>query len=214
MVRNAGIRAVRHDIIATDDDVVAIGLAARARGRFCLRRRRRVSQAGPELGELRTPPQAYFDWRVWATTSRPPGCTDCRTCPTTSRFSRSRSVRHRRQLPPSGERSSSTSACSMNDWEPARPPAAEGPRRLLPRTGLRHSLAIEPASIIWHRHRSDNDALLTGPRLRHGPGRVADQGGTGQGPSATGPVRAAPPATCGPEQVVPTARSRHRHRHS
>ena len=79
-----------------------------------------------------------------------------------------------------------------------------------------HSPAIEPASIIWHRHRSDNDALLSQARgYGTGLGAWADQGGTGQGTigdwpcpcCATGDVR-------WPEQVVPTARSRHRHRHS
>ncbi|HMS76243.1 glycosyltransferase family 2 protein [Gordonia sp. (in: high G+C Gram-positive bacteria)] len=168
MARNAGIRAARHDIIAyTDDDVVADpgwlrGLAA---GFACADDVGCVAGLVPS-GELRTLPQAYFDWRVsWGDNieprvyrlSDPPD--DVPLFPfQIGRFGTGANFAVRREvivdLGLFDERlGAGTATRGGEDLDVFFRVLASG-----------HSLAIEPASIIWHRHRSDNDALLSQAR--------------------------------------------------
>ena len=166
--RNAGVRAARHDIIAyTDDDVVADpgwlrGLATgftRADGIAC------VAGLVPS-GELRTLPQAYFDWRVsWADNieprvyrlSDPPE--DVPLFPfQIGRFGTGANFAVRRDviidLGLFDERlGAGTATRGGEDLDIFFRVLASG-----------HGLATEPSSIIWHRHRSDNDALLAQAR--------------------------------------------------
>lgn len=166
--RNVGLGAATHDIVAyTDDDVVADigwlrGVArgfARSSDVVC------VSGLVPS-GELRTLPQAYFDWRVsWAdnteartyTLADPPA--DVPLFPfqvgiygTGANFA----VRRPEILALGAfdERlGAGTSTKGGEDLDIFFRVLVAG-----------HALATEPTSIIWHRHRSDNDALMSQAR--------------------------------------------------
>lgn len=166
--RNAGLRAATHDIIAyTDDDVVADrgwlrGLARgfeRAEDIGC------VSGIVPS-GELRTLAQAYFDWRVsWAANmaprvfrlAQPPE--DLPLFPfqvgaygTGANFALRRSV---------------VAEIGLFDERLGAGRSTRGGEDLdmfFRVLTAGYGLAAEPSSIIWHRHRSDNDALLAQAR--------------------------------------------------
>lgn len=168
VARNTGLRSARHDIVAfTDDDVVVDpgwlrGLAhgfARDTEITC------VSGLVPS-GELRTPAQAYFDQRVsWACSlqprvyrmSDPPK--DQPLFPfQVGRFGTGANfaVRRKRVL-------------ALGGFDPAlgAGTAAQGGEDLdmffrILTAG--DALATEPAAIVWHRHRSDNAALLSQAR--------------------------------------------------
>ena len=166
--RNVGVRAAGHDIVAfTDDDVVADvgwlrGLArgfARSTDVAC------VSGLVPS-GELRTLPQAYFDWRVsWADN------TDARV--------------YRLSDPPPdvplfpfqvgvygtganfAVRRDAVAELGFFDERLGAGTATRGGEDLdifFRMLVAGHALAVEPSSIIWHRHRSDNDALMSQAR--------------------------------------------------
>ncbi|MFW0796615.1 glycosyltransferase [Gordonia sp. CPCC 205515] len=166
--RNAGLRAATHDIVAfTDDDVVADpawlrGLAlgfSRSDDIAC------VCGLVPS-GELRTMPQAYFDWRVsWAdniesrvySMAQPPE--DVPLFPfqvgvygTGANFA----VRRQAIVDLGGfdERlGAGTRTRGGEDLDIFFRVLTAG-----------HGLATEPSSIIWHRHRSDNAALMSQAR--------------------------------------------------
>ncbi|MCG7634830.1 glycosyltransferase [Gordonia McavH-238-E] len=162
--RNAGLLATAHDLVAfTDDDVVAdtgwlLGLAqgfARSPEIAC------VCGMVPS-GELRTRSQVYFDWRVsWADSMRarvfslaePPS--DLPLFPfqigvygTGANFAIRRDI-----------------ALSLGGFDEAlgagtRTRGGEDIDMFFRILTAGHALANEPDSIIWHRHRSTDDALL------------------------------------------------------
>ncbi|AZG45708.1 glycosyltransferase family 2 protein [Gordonia insulae] len=166
--RNAGLRGARHGLVAfTDDDVVADrgwlrGLAAgfaRDPDVAC------VCGMVPS-GELRTRPQAYFDWRVsWAASlvprvyslNDPPE--DVPLFPfqvgvygTGANFAVDRAR-----------------ALELGGFDEAlgagtRTKGGEDLDMFFRVLAAGHALANEPASIVWHRHRSDTDALLSQAR--------------------------------------------------
>lgn len=166
--RNTGLLAASHEIVAfTDDDVVVdpgwiAGLLAgfaRADDVAC------VCGLVPS-GELRTPAQAYFDWRVsWAdnVTARryslddPPE--DIPLFPyqvgiygTGANFAvdRDRIVRLGGFDEALG---TGTKTMGGEDLDMFLRVLVAG-----------YSLVSEPSAIVWHRHRSDNDALLSQAR--------------------------------------------------
>jgi len=162
--RNAGLTAARHDIVAfTDDDVVVDphwlhGLARgfdRADDVSC------VCGMVPS-GELRTAAQAYFDQRVsWASTlaprtyslAEPP--TDLPLFPfqvgiygTGANFAIRRGA-----------------ATAMGGFDEAlgagtSTKGGEDIDMFFRLVAAGHTLVNEPAAIVWHRHRSDGEALL------------------------------------------------------
>ncbi|SDU82095.1 Glycosyltransferase, GT2 family [Gordonia westfalica] len=162
--RNTGVLAAAHGIVAfTDDDVVAdpgwlLGLAAG----FARSPRVACVCGMVPSGELRTRSQAYFDWRVsWADSMEsrvfsmdaPPA--DLPLFPfQIGAYGTGANFAIRRET-----------AIALGGFDEA---LGAGTRsrggedidmffRVLT-AGL--ELANEPASIIWHRHRSDDDALL------------------------------------------------------
>ncbi len=166
--RNAGLRAARNAVVAyTDDDVVAdagwlrgIALGFSRGGDVAC-----VCGTVPS-GELRTLSQAYFDWRVsWSENlepriyrlSEPPA--DLPLFPfqvgaygTGANFAVRRDVV--RALGAFDERlGAGTRTRGGEDLDLFFRVLAAG-----------HALAVEPSSIIWHRHRSDSDALLSQAR--------------------------------------------------
>lgn len=166
--RNTGLRVARHDLVAfTDDDVVVdrhwlcgiVGGFARSPRVSC------VSGLVPS-GELRTAAQAYFDKRVsWAVSLRP-RLYDVAQPPSDQplfpfqigRFGTGANfaVKRHRILDLGGF-----------DEALGAGTAAQGGEdldlffRVLTSGDL---LATEPSAIVWHRHRSDNEALLSQAR--------------------------------------------------
>lgn len=166
--RNTGLNAARHDIVAfTDDDVVVDpywlqGLArgfGRAADVAC------VCGMVPS-GELRTAAQAYFDQRVsWSATlvprtyslADPP--TDLPLFPfqvgiygTGANFAITRGA-----------------AIAMGGFHEAlgagtSTKGGEDIDMFFRLVAAGHTLANEPAAIVWHRHRSDGGALLAQAR--------------------------------------------------
>ncbi|CAN3128785.1 glycosyltransferase family 2 protein [Mycobacterium sp. smrl_JER01] len=162
--RNTGLRAARHQLVAyTDDDVVvdARWLRGLARGFERAPRVSCVSGLVPS-GELRTAAQAYFDQRVaWAASvqprlfsmDRPPA--DQPLFPfQVGRFGTGANfaVRRDRLLELGGfdeALGAGTAAQGGEDLDLFFRVLTAG-----------DALATEPAAIVWHRHRSDNEALL------------------------------------------------------
>lgn len=168
VARNTGLRAARHDIVAfTDDDVVA--------DRGWLRGLAHGFARGPQVscvsglvpsGELRTAAQAYFDQRVsWACSlqprvysmAEPPD--DQPLFPfQVGRFGTGANFAVRRQR-----------ALALGGFDPAlgAGTAAQGGEDLdmfFRVLAAGDALATEPSAIVWHRHRSDNEALLSQAR--------------------------------------------------
>ncbi|KWX66915.1 glycosyl transferase family 2 [Mycobacterium sp. NAZ190054] len=162
--RNTGLRQSRHRIVAyTDDDVVVdrywlrglvVGFA-RAPGVSC------VSGLVPS-GELRTAAQAYFDQRVsWAGSLQP------------RLFSMADPPADQPLFPFQVGRFGTGANFAVNrdrvlelggfDEALGAGTASQGGEDLdlfFRVLTAGDALATEPAAIVWHRHRSDNDALL------------------------------------------------------
>jgi glycosyltransferase involved in cell wall biosynthesis len=166
--RNAGLRAARHEFVAyTDDDVVADpgwlrGLAlgfSRSDDVVC------VCGTVPS-GELRTLPQAYFDWRVSWADNLEPRVYSMATPPedvplfpfqvgvygTGANFA----IRRNTAI--------TLGAFDERLGAGTRTRGGEDLDMFFRVLVAGHALATEPSSIIWHRHRSDNDALLSQAR--------------------------------------------------
>ena len=162
--RNAGLRQARHQFVAfTDDDVVVDGqwLRGIARG---FGRSPRVSCVCGLIpsGELRTPAQAYFDQRVsWAGSLRPRLFSlaeppeDLPLFPfQVGRIGAGANFAVRRDR---------IAALGGFDEALGAGTAAQGGEDLdmfFRVVTAGDTLAAEPSAIVWHRHRSDNDALL------------------------------------------------------
>ncbi len=162
--RNAGLLAAAHDLIAyTDDDVVAdtgwlLGLAqgfARSPEIAC------VCGMVPS-GELRTRSQVYFDWRVsWADSMRARVFSLAEPPPDLPLFpfqigvyGTGANFAIRRDI-----------AVALGGFDEAlgagtRTRGGEDIDMFFRILTAGHALANEPDSIIWHRHRSTDDALL------------------------------------------------------
>lgn len=166
--RNTGLRAARHDVVAyTDDDVVVdphwlLGIA-------------RGFAVGPDVscvsglvpsGELRTAAQAYFDQRVsWSDSLRPRVFHISEPPPDLPLFpfqpgrfgtGANFAVRRGRILEIGGfdeALGAGTAAQGGEDLDLFFRVLAAG-----------DTLVTEPSAIVWHRHRSDNDALLSQAR--------------------------------------------------
>ncbi|MEZ0339743.1 glycosyltransferase family 2 protein [Mycobacterium sp. pV006] len=166
--RNTGLRAARHDLVAyTDDDVYVDRhwLRALARGFARSPRVSCVSGLVPS-GELRTAAQGYFDQRVsWSGPLQPqlftlddPPAEEPLFPFRVGRFGTGANFAVRRDR-----------VLELGGFDEAlgAGTAAQGGEdldlffRVL--TGG-DALATEPAAIVWHRHRSDNDALLAQAR--------------------------------------------------
>ncbi|MGE2835272.1 glycosyltransferase family 2 protein [Mycobacterium sp. SMC-4] len=168
VARNTGLRSARHDIVAfTDDDVVV--------DRGWLRGLAHGFDRDPQItcvsglvptGELRTAAQAYFDQRVsWAGSleprvyrmSDPPE--DQPLFPfQVGRFGTGANfaVRRKRVLELGGfdhALGAGTPAQGGEDLDMFFRVLTQG-----------DALATEPSAIVWHRHRSDSDALLSQAR--------------------------------------------------
>lgn len=162
--RNTGLRAARHPVVAfTDDDVVVDPLWLRALARGFSRAPVVTCVSGlVPSGELRTAAQAYFDQRVsWAgslesrlySMAEPPA--DQPLFPfQVGRFGTGANFAVRRDR-----------ILELGGFDEAlgAGTASQGGEdldiffRVLTAGDI---LATEPAAIVWHRHRSDNDALL------------------------------------------------------
>jgi GT2 family glycosyltransferase len=162
--RNAGLSAARHDIVAfTDDDVVVdpLWLHGLARGFDRADEVSCVCGMVPS-GELRTAAQVYFDQRVsWASTLAPRSYsladppTDLPLFPfqvgiygTGANFA----IRRR-------------AATTMGGFDEALGAGTftrggEDIDMFFRLVAAGHTLVNEPAAIVWHRHRSDGEALL------------------------------------------------------
>lgn len=166
--RNAGLHAARHDIIAyTDDDVVVDPFWLRALARGFDRSEGTACVCGMvPSGELRNAAQAYFDQRVsWAKTLTPRSYTltepptDVPLFPfqvgiygTGANFAIQRST-----------------AIAMGGFDEAlgagtTTKGGEDIDMFFRLVAAGHTLVNEPAAIVWHRHRSDGDALLAQAR--------------------------------------------------
>lgn len=162
--RNAGLRAAAHEIVAyTDDDVVADAGWLRGIARGFARSPEVACVCGTvPSGELRTLSQAYFDWRVsWGDRltprifrlAEPPA--DLPLFPfqvaaygTGANFAVRRAALE--EIGVFDERlGAGTAARGGEDLDLFFRVLAGG-----------RALAVEPAAIVWHRHRADNDALL------------------------------------------------------
>ncbi|WP_304117318.1 glycosyltransferase family 2 protein [Mycolicibacterium bacteremicum] len=166
--RNAGLRAARHDIVAfTDDDVVVDPYWLRGLARGFDRSLDVACVCGMvPSGELRTAAQAYFDQRVsWAATlaprtyslAEPPA--DLPLFPfqvgiygTGANFAIRRSA-----------------ATEMGGFDEAlgagtKTKGGEDIDMFFRLVAAGHTLVNEPAAIVWHRHRSDGEALLVQAR--------------------------------------------------
>ncbi|WP_396837094.1 glycosyltransferase family 2 protein [Mycobacterium sp. ITM-2016-00317] len=166
--RNTGLRRARHPVVAyTDDDVVVDRhwLRALAAGFGRAPQVSCVSGLVPS-GELRTAPQAYFDQRVtWAgslqrrvySMAAPPA--DQPLFPfQVGRFGTGANfaVKRDRVLQLGGfdeALGAGTASQGGEDLDLFFRVLTAG-----------DALATEPAAIVWHRHRSDNDALLAQAR--------------------------------------------------
>ncbi|MDG4668929.1 glycosyltransferase [Mycobacterium sp. 236(2023)] len=162
--RNTGLRAARHDVVAfTDDDVVVDPLWLRhiARGFSRAPFVTCVSGLVPS-GELRTAAQAYFDQRVsWAGSLKPrvysmaaPPADQPLFPFQVGRFGTGANfaVQRDRILELGGfdeALGAGTASQGGEDLDIFFRVLAAG-----------DVLATEPAAIVWHRHRSDNEALL------------------------------------------------------
>jgi glycosyltransferase involved in cell wall biosynthesis len=166
--RNSGLRAARHDVVAyTDDDVVVDPhwLLGIARGFAVGSQVACVSGLVPS-GELRTAAQAYFDQRVsWSDSLRPrvfhisePPVDQPLFPFQPGRFGTGANfaVRRGRILELGGfdeALGAGTAAQGGEDLDLFFRVLAAG-----------DTLVTEPSAIVWHRHRSDNDALLSQAR--------------------------------------------------
>ncbi len=162
--RNTGLRAARHQIVAfTDDDVVVDPLWLRGIARGFRRAPFVTCVSGlVPSGELRTAAQAYFDQRVsWAGSLRPRLYSMAAPPPDQPLFpfqvgrfgtGANFAVQRDRIL-----------ALGGFDEALGAGTASQGGEdldiffRVLTAGDI---LATEPAAIVWHRHRSDNEALL------------------------------------------------------
>lgn len=166
--RNTGVRAATTEIIAfTDDDVVVDPdwLRGLANGFGSGERVACVCGIVPS-GEIRTPAQAYFDQRVGWASSCTPRLFDMAAPPkdvplfpfqvgiygTGANFAVVRTA----VLELGGFDEALGAGAPTNGGEDL-----DMFFRIL--TG-RHQLAYEPAAIVWHRHRADNDALAVQAR--------------------------------------------------
>jgi glycosyltransferase involved in cell wall biosynthesis len=166
--RNAGLRAAAHDVVAyTDDDVVVdrYWLRGIARGFARAAQVSCVSGLVPS-GELRTAAQAYFDQRVSWSASLEPRVFRLADPPRDQplfpfqpgRFGTGANfaVRRTRILEIGGfdeALGAGTAAQGGEDLDLFFRVLTEG-----------DTLVTEPSAIVWHRHRSDNDALLSQAR--------------------------------------------------
>lgn len=166
--RNTGLVAASHEIVAfTDDDVVVdprwiAGLLAgfaRADDVAC------VCGLVPS-GELRTPAQAYFDWRVsWADniTARryslddPPEDVPLFPYQVGIYGTGANFAVHRDRIVRLGGFDEALGAGTKTM-------GGEDLDMFLCVLVAGYSLVSEPSAIVWHRHRSDNDALLSQAR--------------------------------------------------
>ena len=162
--RNTGVRHARQDIVAfTDDDVVvdAQWLRGLARGFARAPQVSCVSGLIPS-GELRTPAQAYFDQRVsWAGSLQP------------RQFSMAEPPEDLPLFPFQVGRIGAGANFAVNrdrllelggfDEALGAGTAAQGGEDLdlfFRVVTAGDTLAAEPSAIVWHRHRSENEALL------------------------------------------------------
>ncbi|MGE2834437.1 glycosyltransferase family 2 protein [Mycobacterium sp. SMC-4] len=166
--RNTGLRAARHNLVAyTDDDVYVDRYWLRAiTGGFARSPRVSCVSGLVPSGELRTAAQGYFDQRVsWSGSLQPQLFTLDNPPPDqplfpfqVGRFGTGANFAVRRDR-----------VLELGGFDEAlgAGTAAQGGEdldlffRIL--TGG-DALATEPSAIVWHRHRSDNDALLAQAR--------------------------------------------------
>ena len=166
--RNAGLRAASHALVAyTDDDVVADSGWLRGIARGFARAGDVACVCGTvPSGELRTLPQAYFDWRVsWGENlsprvfrlAEPPA--DLPLFPFQVRaYGTGANIAVRRDT---------VLALGSFDERLGAGTSTKGGEDLdifLRMLTAGHALAVEPSAIVWHRHRADNDALLSQAR--------------------------------------------------
>lgn len=162
--RNTGLRAARHDLVAyTDDDVVADRHWLRGIARGFGRAPRVSCVAGlVPSGELRTPAQAYFDGRVtWSAHLQPRLVSLAEPPPDMPLFpvqigrlgtGANFAVKRNRVLELGGfdeALGAGTAAQGGEDLDLFFRVVTAG-----------DVVATEPSAIVWHRHRSDNTALL------------------------------------------------------
>ncbi|WP_178358534.1 glycosyltransferase family 2 protein [Mycolicibacterium hippocampi] len=166
--RNTGLRAARHDLVAfTDDDVFVDRqwLRGIVRGFARTPRVSCVSGLVPS-GELRTPAQNYFDQRVsWAGSLQPRLFSMAAPPPDQPLFpfqvgrlgtGANFAVKRDRIVELGGfdeALGAGTAAQGGEDLDLFFRVLTAG-----------DELATEPSAIVWHRHRSDNDALLAQAR--------------------------------------------------
>ncbi|MBB2990463.1 glycosyltransferase involved in cell wall biosynthesis [Mycolicibacterium iranicum] len=162
--RNTGLRAARHAVVAfTDDDVVVDPqwLQGLARGFGRAAQVTCVSGLVPS-GELRTAAQAYFDQRVsWAESLRP-RVYSMATPPADQPLFPFQVGRFGTGANFAVVRDRILELGGFDEALGAGTPSQGGEDldiffRVLT---AGDTLATEPAAIVWHRHRSDNDALL------------------------------------------------------
>ncbi len=166
--RNAGVQAARHELIAfTDDDVVVDRYWLRAIARGFGRDSAVSCVAGlVPSGELRTAAQAYFEKRVsWAGSLAPRVVSMAMPPPDVPLFplqvgrlgtGANFAVKKARVLDLGGfdeALGAGTAAQGGEDLDMFFRVVTSG-----------DAMATEPGAIVWHRHRSDNDALLSQAR--------------------------------------------------
>ncbi|QRZ09235.1 glycosyltransferase [Mycolicibacterium austroafricanum] len=163
--RNTGLRHAAHPVVAfTDDDVVVDRQWLRGLARGFARAPRVTCVAGLiPSGELRTPAQAYFDQRVsWAGSLRP------------RLFSMAEPPEDLPLFPFQVGRIGAGANFAVNrdrivgiggfDEALGAGTAAQGGEDLdlfFRVVTAGDTIAAEPSAIVWHRHRSDNEALLS-----------------------------------------------------
>jgi glycosyltransferase involved in cell wall biosynthesis len=166
--RNAGVRAARHELIAfTDDDVVVDRYWLRAIARGFTRDVRVSCVTGlVPSGELRTATQAYFEKRVsWAGSLAPRLVSMTMPPPDIPLFP----LQVGRLGTGANFAVKKTRVQDLGGFDEAlgAGTAAQGGEDLdmffrVVTSG--DAMATEPSAIVWHRHRSDNDALLNQAR--------------------------------------------------
>lgn len=166
--RNAGVRAARHELIAfTDDDVVVDAYWLRAIARGFARGGDVSCVAGlVPSGELRTAAQAYFEKRVsWAGSLRPRLVSMAMPPPDVPLFP----LQIGRLGTGANFAVKKSRVVELGGFDEAlgAGTAAQGGEDLdiffrIVTSG--DAMATEPSAIVWHRHRSENDALLSQAR--------------------------------------------------